>query len=62
MGNMDTRTLIILCASLFSAIAGGFFAQQAKKTEKFALLVISVIFAVLCFVGIILAVLSMIFR
>lgn len=62
MDNMDTRTLIILCASLFSAIAGGFFAHRAKKTEKFAMLVISVIFAVICFVGIILAVLSMIFR
>lgn len=62
MDNMDTRTLIILCASLFSAIAGGFFAHHTKKTEKFAMLVISVIFAVICFVGIILAVLSMIFR
>ncbi len=62
MGNIDIRTLAIIGASLFSAVAGTFFAHQAKKTEKFALLVISVIFAVLCFVGIILAVLSMIFK
>lgn len=62
MDNMDARTLALLCASLFSAITGGFFAHRAKKTEKFALLVISVIFAALCLVGIILSVLSMIFK
>ena len=62
MENMDIRTLLLLCASLFSAIAGGFFAQLAKKTEKFALLVISVVFAALCLVGIILSVLSLIFK
>ena len=59
MENMDIRTLLLLCASLFSAIAGGFFAKREKKTDKFALLVVSVVFAPLCLVGIILSVLSL---
>ena len=62
MRNMAITTPFLLCASLFSAIAGGFFAQRAKKTAKFALLVISVVFASVCLVGIILSVLSLIFK
>lgn len=62
MGDIDTRTLIIVFASLFSAMAGIVCAHRAKKTEQLAMLVISVIFAVLCLVGIILAILSLIFR
>lgn len=61
MNDIDIRTLVLLGASLFSVFAGGFFAHKAKTTEKFAFLVISVIFAVICLVGILLAVLSMIF-
>ncbi len=56
---MDERSLMILCAALLSAVIGGFFAHKAKKTEKFSFLVISIAFAVICFVGIILAAISM---
>lgn len=62
MENMDIRTLALLCGSLLAALFGGFFAHRAKKTEKFAFLVVSVVFAAICLVGIILSVLSMIFR
>lgn len=55
---MDKVSLIILCASLFCAVIGGFFAQKAKKTEKMPYLVVSVFFAVACLVGIILGAVS----
>lgn len=55
---MDERSLIILCAALLFAVVGGFFAKKAKKTEKLAYLVVSVIFAVACFVGIVLGAIS----
>ena len=55
---MDERSLIILCAALFSAVVGGFFAQKAKKTEKLVYLEVSVIFAVACLVGIVLGAIS----
>lgn len=56
----DPKALLFILIGLFSGVAGGVLAQKAKKFGKMAPFVASLVFAVLCAVCVLLAVLAMI--
>jgi hypothetical protein len=59
---MDSYVVPILLASLVCALLGGVLSRRAMKTGKFVTLAFSVVFAVLCLVGIIISVILIFFK
>lgn len=56
----DIRSFIFIIFALVCGISGMFFSRKAEKNEKKSFLIISVILAALCIIGIIAAVISMV--
>ena len=58
--NNDPKALLFILAGLISGLIGGFLAQKAKKSGKMPPFIASLVFAALCAVCVMLAVLVMI--
>lgn len=56
----DMRSFVIILFALLCGLSGMFFSRKAEKNQKKFFLIISIILAVLCIVGIIAAVISMV--
>ena len=56
----DMRSFIFIIAAFVCGAIGGFLASKAKKNNKAAFLVASLVFALLCLIGIIAAVISLV--
>lgn len=56
----DMRSFVIILLALLCGLSGMFFSKKAEKNGKKSFLIVAAILAILCVIGIIAAVISMV--